>query len=164
MNMFDFAMGIETEGLTLYQTMARNTPIRELAGIFDFFAREEMRHYEIFKAWEKNITAPPVEETGLVQKTAEVFKGLSRGFETAGIPAIDHEDAYKKALSLEEKSIAYYNELMAQIAGEEQKLVIELIVRQERAHKRLINQMMEFQRHPHEWLENAEWNHHEEEY
>ncbi len=159
MDMLDFAIAIETEGIELYSDLASKTPLRQIAGIFQFFAREEKRHYDIFSAWKKNVKAPAVEDTNLLGKTAEAFREISKNFVTAGTPAIDHEDAYKKALSLEEKSIALYNDAQARTANEEQKTVLKLIIHQEHTHVRLINQMMEFQRHPNEWLENAEWNH-----
>ncbi len=162
MDMLDFAMAIETEGIDFYTDLAARTPLRQIAGIFEFFAREERRHYDIFSAWKRNVKAPAVEDTNLVRKTVEVFREISRNFVTAGTPAIDHEDAYKKALSLEEKSIAFYNDAEARTANEEQKTVLKLIIHQEHTHVRLINQMMEFQRHPNEWLENAEWNHQDE--
>jgi rubrerythrin len=162
MNMLDFAIEIETEGMKFYAKLAEQTPIREISGIFRFFLLEEKRHCDIFDSWKKNIDAPPVENTGLAGKAAEVFKSMSEGFDRAGVPAIDHEDTYKKALSLEEKSILFYGNLQAGMANEEQKVVLELILQQERTHAKIINQLMEFQRHPHEWLENAEWNHYEE--
>jgi rubrerythrin len=162
MSMLDFAIEIETEGMKFYAKLAEQTPIREISGIFRFLLVEEKRHCDIFDAWKKNIDAPPLENTGLVGKAAEVFKSLSEGFDRAGVPAIDHEDAYKKALSLEEKSISFYSTLQAEMAHEEQKMVLALIIKQERTHVRIIKQLMEFQRHPYEWLENAEWNHYEE--
>lgn len=162
MDILDFAMDIEAEGMALYADLAEKTPQREIAGIFGFFEKEEKRHYEIFEAWKKNINAPPLEETDLPGKAEEVFKNLSQQFITAGTPATDHEDAYKKALGIEEKSIKFYSGMQADMEDEEQKLVIALIIQQEHTHVRLINQLMEFQRHPNEWLENAEWNHYEE--
>ncbi len=159
MNVFDFAMGIETEGIALYTDLAAKTPLREMAGIFEFFLREEKRHYEIFSAWKKNLKAPDMETINLKEKVQEVFEKLSRNLVAAGIPAIDHEDAYKKALSLENQSVAYYESVEAETGDQNQRDVLHLVVLQERTHIAIINQLMEFQRHPNEWLENAEWNH-----
>jgi rubrerythrin len=161
MNLLDFAMEIESEGIEFYTDLMKNTPARDIAGLFGFFAKEEKRHYEIFEAWKKNVRAPTIEKTGMAEKSQEVFTRLSANFMTAGTPAIDHEDAYRKAMSLEEKSILFYNDLQAAMRDEEQKLLIALIIQQEHTHARVIRQLMEFQRHPNEWLENAEWNHYE---
>jgi rubrerythrin len=162
MNLLDQAMSIETEGIQFYTELSHKTELREIAGIFGFFAREEQRHFEIFKAWKNNIKAPDIDDTNVLGKAGEIFRTLSAQFATAGVPAIDHDAAYKKALRLEEKSIAYYNEISGRLVDEEQRTMVKLIIHQEQTHVKLINQLMEFQRHPNEWLENAEWNHQEE--
>ena len=162
MNLLDQAMSIETEGIRFYAELSQKTEPREIAGIFGFFAQEEKRHYEIFNAWKNNIKAPDIDDTKMLGKANEIFQTLSAQFTTAGVPAIDHDDAYKKALRLEEKSIAYYNEIRGRLGNEEQRTMLTLIIHQEQTHVKLINQLMEFQRHPNEWLENAEWNHQEE--
>jgi rubrerythrin len=162
MNMFDFAMEIEDEGVRFYTGLAEKTGTRQMAGIFRFFAREEKRHFEIFEAWKKNTKAPDIDDTDLLGKSVEVFKELSAQFATAGVPALDHEDVYKKALALEEKSITFYNDLGRKLPNEEQRTMVKLILHQEQAHVKLINHLMDFQRHPNEWLENAEWNHRDE--
>ncbi|HMD67895.1 MAG TPA: ferritin family protein [Chitinivibrionales bacterium] len=162
MNMLDLAIEIETEGMKFYAKLAEQTPNREISGIFHFFLMEEKRHHDIFDAWEKNIVAPPLENIHLAAKAGKVFRSLSEGFDRAGVPAIDHEDAYKKALTLEKKSISFYEDMQKDVDDEEQKMVLALIIQQERTHATIINQLMEFQRHPNEWLENAEWNHYED--
>jgi rubrerythrin len=155
-------MSIETEGVQFYTELSQKTMERGIAGIFGFFAREEKRHYEILEAWKKNIKTPDIDDTNLLGKAGGIFRDLSAQFTTAGVPAINHDDVYKKALRLEEKSIAYYNEISGKLANEEQRTMLQLIIHQEQTHVKLINQLMEFQRHPGEWLENAEWNHRDE--
>jgi rubrerythrin len=162
MNLLDQARGIEVEGMRFYTDLSQRTADRGIAGIFDFFAREEKRHYEIFDAWKKNVIAPDIDDTGLLGRAEQIFRGLSAHFKTDGVTAINHGEAYKKALGLEEKSISFYNDLSGRLDDEEQRTVLKLIIHQEQAHVKLINRLMEFQRHPNEWLENAEWNHREE--
>jgi|WetSurMetagenome_2_1015567.scaffolds.fasta_scaffold00368_20 rubrerythrin len=164
MNMFEFAMEIETEGMKFYAGLVERTPNREAAGILGLLLLEEKRHFEIFEAWKKNIAAPPLERAGVTVKAREAFARLAQGFDRPGIPAIDHGDALVKALSLEKNSISLYGDMLSSVKNEEQKVVLDLIIGQERAHAAVIGQLMEFQRHPHEWLENAEWNHLNEEY
>jgi rubrerythrin len=162
MNLLDQAMRIETEGIQFYTELSQKTGAREMAGIFGFFAREEQRHYEIFNAWKNNIKAPDIDDTNVLGKAGDIFRTLAAQFTTAGVPAINHDDVYKKAMRLEEKSIAYYNDISGRLIDEEQRTMLQLIIHQEQTHVKLINQLMEFQRHPNEWLENAEWSHQEE--
>jgi rubrerythrin len=162
MDLLDFAKDIEMQGKKHYTVLAERMPIRELAGIFMFFAKEEERHFEIFDAWQKKMKIPPLENAGIIGRAREVFPTLVEKFRTRGIAAVDYEDAYAKALSLEEKSIALYENARDKYQDPGQQALLERIIGQEKLHAQIITSLMEFQRHPHEWLENAEWYHTDE--
>ncbi|MBN1309755.1 MAG: ferritin family protein [Chitinispirillaceae bacterium] len=156
-----FSKEIERKGLEYYNKLADATQIREIAGIFRYLAREEKRHYEIFESWEKEGVLPPVENSGISKHATTAFEVLSEHFKTAGVPAINHGDAYEKALEFENKSIRFYTEALngIEVSDESQRAILESIIDQEKTHARLITSLMEFQRHPGEWLENVEWRH-----
>ena len=159
-----FAKEIERKGFEHYTRLADATRVREIAGLFRYLAREEKRHLEIFESWEKKSALPPVENSGISKHAAKAFEILSEQFKTAGVPAINHDDAYEKALEFENKSIRFYTEALSgnEVSDESQRAVLESIIDQEKTHARLITSLMEFQRHPGEWLENAEWHHSDE--
>jgi len=124
--------------------------------------QQGFEHYlEIFTAIEKKSVVPPVGNSPLAEQAKKAFQSISEHFKTAGIPAIDHDDAFEKALEFENKSIQFYTEMQSgkEFADESNKSVLLYIISQEQMHARLITSLMEFFRHPGEWLENAEWNH-----
>lgn len=159
-----FAKEIERKGFEHYTRLADATQVREIAGIFRYLAREEKRHLEIFESWERGRALPPIENSGISKHATKAFEILSEHFKTAGVPAINHDDAYKKALEFENKSIRFYTEALSgnEVSDESQRTILESIINQEKTHARLITSLMEFQRHSGEWLENAEWHHSEE--
>ena len=73
----------------------------------------------------------------------------------------DYYDAYEKALAFENKSAALYESQLSAIeisvATDGRRTVLKNIIHQERAHALFITCLMEFNRSPGEWLENAEW-------
>ena len=113
---------------------------------------------------EKKLALPSTETTGVLEYAQKTFQSLTEHFKTAGAPAISHGDAYEKALTLENKSIELYAGALKDALLKEESAVVLLraIIDQEKKHARLIASLLEFQRNPGEWLENAEWRHLEE--
>jgi rubrerythrin len=161
MNILDFALEIEQEGIDLYKQLAKVTIVRELSGIFLFLADEEKRHYEIVDAWRNNTDVPRLDEVSILGDPENVFKKLSENFYAFNIPTTNYYDAYSKACCFEEKSIAFYTNLLDQ-SKDGQKGLVEKIIDQEKEHALFFINLLEFLRHPGEWLENAEWYHLEE--
>ncbi|MGA3052391.1 MAG: ferritin family protein [Chitinispirillaceae bacterium] len=160
------AKKIEVLGRDLYASVAKEIPISEISGIFKYLADEEQRHYEIFDAWETKTLLPSIVNTQVLVKAKKAFLKLGEQFRVVGLPAHDYYAAYKKALDFENRSVALYEEQLSHIevsAGTEQeRTVLKNIIRQEKAHALLISSLMEFNRAPGEWLENAEWRHPDE--
>jgi rubrerythrin len=163
MNFLRFAKTMELQSLKQYRELAEGTQSREIAGIFNFLAEEEEKHFNIFDAWERMDNLPTDEDSGISEYAKKVFQTLADRFRTTGVSAIDRDDAYVKALGFESESIQFYTDTLngKEITDETQRTILKNIIDQEKRHAWLITSLMEFQRHPGEWLENAEWNHSE---
>jgi rubrerythrin len=163
MDFLDYAKEIETLGMEQYALLSYKTHTRELSSIFVFLADQEKRHYEIFDSWQRKGPPPEVPAETVLGKAKEAFRRMAGHFMTNNyLPPLNYEQAYEKALLFENKSIALYEEALPKVEDREQRSVLERIIGQEKAHSRFITSLMEFLRHPGEWLENAEWNHLEE--
>ncbi|MBN1760311.1 MAG: hypothetical protein JW863_18430 [Chitinispirillaceae bacterium] len=161
MNFLQVAKEIEQQGCDHYNSLADNEPTRELAGIFLFLAKEEIRHFQIFDAMEKEAALPQVEQTAVVAMAKKTFQALSAQFKAAGGSPANYDEVYEKALQFENKSIEFYTKAIDEhrFTGEAEQQVLLDIIRQETIHAKLITALMEFLRHPGEWLENAEFFH-----
>ena len=162
MDFLEFAKNIEKSGMELYKKLATEISAAELSGIFRFLAGEEYRHYEIFDAWQKRIETPDADSTMVLGEPEELFKKLAASFDTLGVPAFNYSDAYRKALSFEHEGLKAYEEALDGIDEPEQQQQLQVIIEQEKIHIRLLTSLLDFNRHPGEWLENAEVRHSEE--
>jgi rubrerythrin len=163
MDFLNFAKELETLGMQQYAVLAHKTQVRELSGIFAFMADQEKLHYELFDAWQKKGEAPTLPQETVVSRAKDAFKQLADHFsDQKFLPPIDYEQAYDQALLFEKKSVALYEESLPKVADSGKQALLKLIIDQEKAHETFISSLMEFQHHPGEWLENAEWRHMDE--
>jgi rubrerythrin len=122
-----------------------------------------MLHFELLRAMGQKTTLPPIEKSSILNDSKAAFKNLSEQFTKPGAIAIDREYALGAALELESKSVSLYekamNELKIYPDNEGSRQILKQLIEQEKNHVRLVGALRDFQRHPYEWLENAEWNH-----
>jgi Uncharacterized conserved protein len=163
MDILEYACEIETRGEQLYREMAAQSSIKEIGSIFGFLAGEEKRHFEVLQAMGLHTTLPLIGKSAILNDSKAAFKNLSEQFTAPGTIAIDREFALNVALEFENKSISLYEKAIAELMinpdNDRSRQVLKEIVEQEKNHVRLVESLMDFQRHPYEWLENAEWNH-----
>ncbi|MBD3420447.1 MAG: hypothetical protein GF398_10050 [Chitinivibrionales bacterium] len=158
MDYFDVAKNIEKQGVAYFQELSAKAPDKALAGIFDFLAQEEQLHYDLFDALQKNTTLPDVNITSNFADAKAGFEKLAAEF---ALPATleDYEEAYRKALGLEQRSIELYTGQLQTVTEAAHKNTLQTIIDHEKRHAKTIEGLLEFVRRPKAWLENAEWNH-----
>lgn len=158
MNILEVAQKMEQEGIAYYEKLASETPVSELKGVFNFLAKEEHRHLELFQALAVN---SPVNQTdagtATMGQVKKIFEQLTSSFTLPEI-VYDYEAAYRKALSMEEESVKYYSEQLSSI-DDKQKEIVTFIINQEKGHVKLLESLIDFVSNPKVWLENSEWNH-----
>jgi rubrerythrin len=159
---FDFAKQIETDGKRLYSRLADEIPVEELSGIFRFLAAEDTRHFELFEAWQHQLEKPEAESNLILGEPEEIFKKAAKAFETPGVPVLDYSDAYRKALTFEKENLKAYEGALDRIDDPGQRQQLLIIIEQEKTHVSLLTSLLDFCRHPGEWIENAEVRHSEE--
>ncbi|MBD3392936.1 MAG: hypothetical protein GF418_12595 [Chitinivibrionales bacterium] len=156
-DMWEFAKGFEKEGKEYYERLAKESSIEELSGVFSILAAEEQRHYDLFDKLQKGQQAE-AENSGALGSAKEAFARLSKDNDMPEVIE-DAESVYRKALTLENSSIKFYEEALVKLEDAEQKSIVTDVLDQERSHARIISGMIEFIGRPKEWLENAEWHH-----
>ncbi len=158
MDVLEIAKNIEKEGIEHYTELAETTTLKELAGIFKFLADEEQKHYNTFNAYQNSQSEPEFESIDIIAKAKTIFESFANVFKTSET-IYDYEAAYQKALTLEEKSITFYEELLSKNQDDKQSTIIKFVLEEEKNHKKVIGAIIDFVKRPKEWLENAEWNH-----
>lgn len=157
MNVLELAKHIEAQGKAYYLSLAENSP-KELKAVFTFLAEEEQYHYELFSSIEQQSPSSEPENRNLIQKAKEVFSKLAPDF---SIPQTfcSVENHYSKALTMEQESIEFYNDLLENTKSEKERALIKIIITQEKKHSELVESIIELVRNTRQWIENAEWNH-----
>lgn len=155
------AKDIETKGKAYYEELAEMTPVEEVKSVLKVLAGEEQKHYDLFDSLQKGM--PPEEaaaaDVGKIAK--EAFEKIAKEFQVpAGLS--DAEEAYRKALSIEQASVEYYTELLGKVDDKLQQSAIETVISEEKRHEKLVLGLLEFVRRPKEWLEDARFYHLEE--
>jgi rubrerythrin len=155
------AKDIETKGKAYYEQLAAQTPVEEVKSVLKMLAGEEQKHYDLFDSMQKGMPPEAAAAADVGKIAKEEFTKIAKEFR---IPTglSDAEEAYRKALSIEQASISYYSELLGKIDDKLQQSAIETVISEEKRHEKLVLGLVEFVRRPKEWLENAEFYHLEE--
>jgi rubrerythrin len=160
---WETAKQIETEGKALYLEMSQRSGSKGLKNAFRLLAREEQKHWDLFDSLEKSMPAESAASAQLeglsVKSVFEDLRGELSNGDQATKAMHDTEYAYGKAITLEEKSIEFYEKISADLSDTLQKSIISQIISEEQRHERFLRDLQELVRRPKQWLEDAEVRH-----
>jgi rubrerythrin len=160
-NVWEIALNMENEGIEFYNNLAMETENLELAGVFKFLADQEEEHKKYFESIEHCIIGKYPKTEDAESKAKEVFKKIAPNFKVSE-KIILAVDAYKKAITLENKAVEYYTSLLYEAESEDQRDIIKLIINEEKNHAATLELLIDFVNRPNQWLENSEFNNTEE--
>lgn len=156
MNILDYAIKIELDGVGFYNDLALTAEGSGLNKICLSLAQDEENHARILKNKKDNIKAPLEERPAL--RTENIFStpvdfGIDKNYQA-------QIDLYKLALDKEQQSIDLYNKLLYEM--QEDKELFEFLIKQEQEHYRIISDILTMINRPNEWVESAEFGIREE--
>lgn len=155
MNVIEFAMKMERDGQAFYEKAAEAAPQPELKEIFLYLAKEEERHFSIFKNMQEGDTEAAIKVLGdsAMAKTKNVFVQL---IEENGDTSFsdDVRKTWAEALKIEEKSVKLYADEAAKTKDADRKDLLEQIAEEERSHVYLIDNMLSFMADPQTFAES----------
>lgn len=153
MNAYEFAMKMEEDGRNYYLEQAECTHDVQLKKLFKMLAEDENRHYEIIKSF---VTDP-------YYKTSDTFKNVKTVFsdkikanacfevETSRL------ESYEHAIRFEDESIEFYEKKALETKDTAEKNILLRLAKEEKGHKVILENLLEFIRKPTEWVESAEF-------
>ena len=162
MNIFDQAMALEQEGASLYREFAREAPDRGMKHIFSWLADQELKHLHIFQLL-RSCKPASVAESPELRDIKDIFDGW-KDSDTCIQVKTTQADVYRRALDIEKKSISVYESYANQSADTKQKEIFLKIANEEKRHKWIVENIIEFITKPEVWAENAEFSHLSEDY
>lgn len=156
------AIDMEKEGRAFYLKTAEKATDNMTKEVFEFLAKEELKHIEAIKIFYDNILAGSQSDyhkivggdTPEVAKKAiyNLFKGLEDKVPT------DKPDleAFRFARDFEKKGERFYREAAAKAEDSNVKLLFNFLVEEEMRHFEMIDDSMAFLENPDEWFHRQE--------
>ncbi|MBC7087436.1 MAG: ferritin family protein [Tissierellales bacterium] len=160
MDYIEMAIQIETDGETFYKEQADKYEGKEISKVFRLLSNEERKHRELLENFSKKIdyTIPEAKEEidfDYLFKNEEDFK-----IDTETDPK--QIDVYRFALQKENESIELYNKMRELAKDDEERVLLDFLIKQEQNHYKLFNNIVELLRKAEEWVESAEFGIREE--
>jgi len=160
MNSLEFAINMEHDGEKFYREQAEINKGNNLNAVFLLLAEDEANHASILQNAVKKLSYELTDNKTISQYN-NVFKGsgnVKRAFNE--IP--NQLDAYKFALEIERKSIELYEKLLAESTNDKTKTLFGYLVKQEKDHFKIFDELITLVERPEEWVEDAEFGIREE--
>lgn len=156
MNSLDYAIEMELDGVRFYKELALIVEGEKLHEVCSSLARDEEIHAKILTDKKADKKVCLEERPALIAKN--VFSGtddfrIDKNY-TAQL------DVYKVALDKEQKSIELYQKMLSEMP--EDRDIFEYLIRQEKEHYSLMEEIIKMVNRPNEWVEAAEFGIREE--
>ncbi len=157
MNVFELAKKVELEGEKIYKEGLERTSNPGLKRILKMLLDAEINHYRIFDAMEHEKKPESVSHFSF-DSIKHIFENIRSSPE--GLDFNEEEiEVYKKALKFETNTERFYREQAEKTADKKLKEEFILVAEEEKKHKHIVQNLLDFVNRPNEWLENAEFNH-----
>ena len=155
MNVLEFAIKMELEGVKYYTEQARLNEGNVLNTVFLILAKDETMHAEILQNKANKLSFDLIQNETL-SEAKNVFSDIE-GIKI-GIKQISNQlGVYKLALENEKASIALYRKYLSEATDNESKKLFEYLMKQEEAHYEIIDQLVSLISRSEEWVESAEF-------
>ena len=161
-NLFDQALDIEKKGESLYRRFSLEASDEGMKFIFTWLADQERKHYDIFEKMKAGEFAL-VAESAIVLNIQNIFSGWKDIADRIDVK-VAQADLYRQALEIENRSVLIYEDYASSRVTPEQKDLCLAIVKEEKRHRWILENIIEFVTKPEVWAENAEFDHLEEDY
>ncbi len=149
-----WAMEIEENGETFYNTMAARSEDPETKALFEDLATQERRHYQVFqKMLEEVKPEPELSSVGVQYEDYEdygdylraalvnaLFAGQDKGL-TLARQAKDRETALRAAMGFEKDTLLFFYDLREMVSEAERETISKIIL-EEKSHLRRLTKML----------------------
>ncbi|OEU61063.1 MAG: hypothetical protein BA870_05315 [Desulfuromonadales bacterium C00003094] len=157
MNVYDFAIQMETDAETFYRKLAADSNIPGIKGIFTDLADDEQRHSQLFQALKEQQVPDVVTDSRVLEKAKNSFEKIIA--ERQGLPSLTSNlESYRYALKLEAEGVQLYTDAAnREIDGEIKQLLLR-IAKEEENHFNVVENIYNFVNAPNQYLAWAEFS------
>ncbi len=161
MNVFDFAMKLETDAEAFYRKLARESRIAGIGKIFNDLADDEQRHFRIFKSLKEETPPEKMTASSVLDTAKSIFARLLK--EKEELPALtDDLEGYRYAMQLEAEGVRLYRDAAKREKSEAVRELLLRIAAEEEKHFNIVENIYTFVNAPNQYLAWAEFSNLEE--
>lgn len=156
MNVFDFAIKMETEIEGHYERLAAQAETEESRTIFELLAqseREHVGHLAMMKEQTDAAAAHSEVMEGVKPRLDRLVRVLSHNDVQKGDP-----DGYRQAVTMEEVSIRLYEKLAEKEHDPSARELLRMLAREEECHLEEVENIYHFVESPRTYLANGEFS------
>ena len=161
MNVFEFAMKMEKDGQTYYEEHAAKEPSSALKKIWLQLAKDEAKHYEIFRRMKDGEIGEAAKMSALGTQILDTVKTVFEDLAAKEQEFKFSKDvfaAWEKAQDVEIETEEFYRQKQQDEKDPQVKKAFGLLADEENKHVNLIEHVLDFLHEPKSWLEDAEWS------
>ena len=160
MDIYKSAMKMELDGKAFYEKQAAATTDPDLKEILLTLAEEEERHFRFFHELSQDPDRIPSGDTfsapGTIGRVQNIFDEMSQGGEKKTFGQ-DVVSAWREALQIEERAVAFYKEKAAAESDPARKSLLLRIAAEESNHVQMIDGVLMYLKHPETFADTAQF-------
>ena len=161
MDVIEFAMKMEQDGMAFYKKNADKTPDPDLKQIFMTLVEEEARHYQIFKGLKDDPSKIAKDVSFSAAGNLETVKNI---FEQMSNDPADKKfgddviSVWTEALRLEEKAHAFYKDKARIETDTATRKLLLAIAEEENRHVHMIDAVLMYLKHPQAFADSVQFS------
>jgi rubrerythrin len=155
MKNLEFAIGMEKDGEKYYLKLSEINKDNSLYTVCISLAKDETEHGRILRSKLTGISYE-LKDTETLTKAKSIFRG-NPDFKNKIKENSSQLDLYRVALDKEKQSIDLYSGFLSEAADNHEKDLFEYLVKQEKVHYELIDELVMLLLHADEWVEDADF-------
>jgi rubrerythrin len=156
MSILDVAKNIEDEGYAFYKDLSEKTVNKEIKGVFEVLAGEELNHKRYFDQLKKDSSFIAPDYQGTSQDAKQIFETLKKNFDKKGITP-DASKAYEQALELEKNNVVFFKKSLSEATDANEKKLIKLVLAEEYRHVEYLETLLDLVNEAKTPQVDAEW-------
>lgn len=160
MNAIEFAIKMENDGENYYRKQAELNKDNSLNAVCQILAEDERNHAVILHNKMHGMQYDLI-STDIYSVMENIFSDVEN-FKSEFKETASQLDFYRMAMQKEKQSITLYKDLLSKASNEEEKLIFDFLVSQEKEHFNILEELALLLSRPDEWVESAEFGIREE--
>jgi rubrerythrin len=132
---------MELDGKKYYEELYEKTSNKGLKKIFEMLAQDELKHYNTIKNFKKNKEIYVKSQS--LRNSNNMFTEMLSSSDDFPVDNSNIE-AYNHACGLEDESIKTYQKYKEEASSEEEKIVFDKLILEEKNHKLILENVIEF--------------------